>query len=120
MGFRSTFTSTDLGGPWPQWFLEKWAGDFWFRDRGGPLAPIRESVVYGRWDALPGDIQRVLKETGGWRARPFVLLFLHECGGVSRCQIDPVAIRWSEPRRWEGTSGVTHDYCYGCSDVREE
>lgn len=116
MGFRSTFTTTDCYIKWPQWFRDKYAGAIWFADDGvGPLHPVREAKVYGWWLDLHTDIQRAINWGEGAPA-VFVLVYLHECGGITRCQIERDEIKWSEPVSWAGTKGVTHSYCYGCSD----
>ena len=116
MGFRSTFTTQDYPIHWPQWFRDKYAGYIWFTEHGiGPLHPIREAKEYMRWSDLPSDIQRAID--WGIVVDSFVLVYLHECGGITRCQIEKDAIKWSEPEEWRATEGVEHDYCYGCSDA---
>lgn len=117
MGFRSTFTTLDYRIDWPQWFRDKYAGLIWFAEDGvGPLHPVREKKTYMAWKTLPEDIQRAID----WSdfGQRFVLVFLHECGGITRCQIERDSIRWTEPLTWHTTPGVTHDHCYGCSDAR--
>ena len=47
----------------------------------------------------------------------FVLVYLHECNGITRCQIDKDAIIFTEPVEWRKSDGVEHHYCYGCSDA---
>ena len=116
MGFRSTFTTEDLYIEWPQWFRDKYAEDIWFSEDGrSPLHPIVEGKTYGVWSELHTDIQRAID----WEDKidRFVLVFLHECGGITRCQIEKDKIKWSEPTEWLQTDGVEHDYCYRCSDI---
>lgn len=116
MGFRSTFTTQDYGIQWPQWFREKYAGVIWFTGEGkGPLHSVREAKTYLLWGDLPTDIQRAIDWSNP--LKNFVLVYLHECGGITRCQIEKDAIKWSEPEGWCITEGVEHNYCYGCSDV---
>jgi len=119
MGFRSTFTTQHYAIQWPQWFLDKYAGAIWFTEDGiGPLHSVREDKTYDRWKELHTDIQRAIDWTDERRAPDnFVLVYLHECGGITRCQIEKDAIKWSEPDDWRITEGVEHKYCYGCSDV---
>lgn len=115
MGFRSTFATQDYGIHWPQWFRDKYAGAIWFSESGsGPLNSVREAKTYMLWQDLHTDIQRAIN----WDEAPtnFVLVYLHECGGITRCQIEKDAIKWSEPEGWRSTDGVKHNYCYGCSD----
>jgi hypothetical protein len=116
MGFRSTFTTQDYAIQWPQWFRDKYAGAIWFtEDACGPLSSVYEAKTYNAWSDLHTDIQRAID----WGTAPkrFVLVYLHECGGITRCQIEKDAIKWSEPDEWRPTEGVEHDYCSGCSDA---
>jgi hypothetical protein len=113
MGFRSTVISEDTFMDWPEWFVEKYKGMLHL-DRSGPLASRYESK------AREGLVDDVSKAVVGKFSKPFVLVFLHECGGITRVQIDPDGTaRYSEPEGWKNTSGSTHCYCYGCSDVQE-
>ena len=116
MGFCSTFTTQDYAIQWPQWFRSKYAGAIWFPEGdAGPLHSVREGKTCTRWEELHTDIQRAID----WSDAPdnFVLVYLHECGGITRCQIEKDAIKWSEPEGWRATEGVKHSYCYGCSDA---
>ena len=116
MGFRSTFTTQHCAIKWPQWFRDKYAGVIWFTDDGyGPLNSVREGKTYAELEELHTDIQRAID----WTEAPpnFVLIYLHECGGITRCQIKKDSILWSEPDGWRATDGVEHSYCYGCSDA---
>jgi hypothetical protein len=116
MGFRSTFSTQEYPNiDWPQWFRDKYADTVHINDRGG-MVSRRESKTYTTWKDLPDDIRKAID----WEdvvLHSFVVVFLHECGGVTRCQIERDAIKWSEPLTWEVTPGITHNYCYGCSDV---
>lgn len=47
-----------------------------------------------------------------------VLVLLHECGGLTRVEITNSYIKASEPTEWEEVESVGHDYCYGCSDIK--
>lgn len=119
MGFRSTFTTSDYYLTWPEWFCEKYKGMIWFApDFRGPLHPINEGKTYGSWSELHTDIQRVLQELDR-KDITFALLYLHECDGVTRCDISTTAIRWGEPDSWYEVDGITHNYCYTCSPIRE-
>ena len=117
MDFRSTFTIQDYDILWPQWFREKWGVHCWFKESGnGAFAPRYEAKTYKTWESLPVDIQRAIDWKSLAETR-IVLVYLHECGGITRCQIEKHAIKWSEPEDWRVTEGVTHDYCYRCSDI---
>lgn len=117
MGFRSTFTTESYNIVWPEWFREKYDKAIWFgADHTGPLHSKMEAKTYGHWADLDADILRAIPwDTFG--PGSFVLVFLHECGGITRCQIERDGVRWSEPESWHETGGFTHSYCYGCSDV---
>jgi len=121
MGFRSTFTSDDNHLCWPEWFKEKYQDSVNFPQHTGCISSKYECKIYSAWGDLTADIQKVVS---AWPSdSEVVLCFLHECEGVSRCKITKDSIKWTEPQDWESVDGVTHSYCYGCSDVdklREE
>lgn len=117
MGFRSTFITEDCGIQWPHWFISKWDHLIWFRENGiGVFSSKFEKKCYGDtgFMGLPEDIQLAINWENHQR---FILVFLHECGGITRCQIHKDSILWSEPVEWLKEEGIMHDYCYGCSDV---
>lgn len=117
MGFRSTFCSTDYPIKWPDWFREKYKNDVCFN---GALHSMHERKLHGSWLDLPEDIRKAINwdEWEPVLTQPFrfVILFLHECGGVTRCEIRRDGVFWSEPDEWVKTMGSTHSYCYGCSN----
>lgn len=115
MGFRSTFTTSDIGTLWPVWFREKYVNIIIFPEYNGALHPHKEAKTYGSLESLAEDIQLAID---WWRPDlMFIVMYLHECGGVTRCQIQKDSIKYSEPEAWRVTDGVEHWYCYGCSDV---
>lgn len=115
MGFRSVFTTEHTNVVWPDWFREKYSSTVRFPlGNYGPLSAECEAKTYGVWADLPDDIQKAID----WEKREqFVLVYLHECGGVTRCRIEKGAIKWTEPLTWQLTDMCTHEYCYGCSDA---
>lgn len=116
MGFRTTFVTEDIAVCWPAWFKEKYATSIVFDAQRGQLASRGEFKLYGAWENLEGDIQKAIE----WLPSdppPFVIIFLHECGGVSRCEITKDKIVWTEPTDWRIVPGPTHASCYGCSDA---
>jgi len=120
MGFRSTFVTDDLAWKWPQWFREKYASNVHFPLESGPIASVREGKTYGMYTDIPADIQRALSEIEpAEREFRLVLVYLHECGGITRCEIRRDSIRWNEPDGWRVTDGVEHSYCYGCSNAQQ-
>lgn len=117
MGFRSTLTTEDYNIMWPDWFVEKYKDFIHFReDNRGPLAAKFEAKVYDTFMDLCTDIQKAID----WDkfVEHFILVYLHECGGVTRCQISKSGVKYTEPETWVNSDGVEHTYCYGCSDAK--
>lgn len=121
MGFKSTFTTEDWRAlEWPGWFVQKYYRFIWFSPEWiGTIASRFEGKTYGEWKDLHTDIQQVLIEKGRELPERLVLIYLHECGGITRCQISKDSVCWSEPSEWKKVDEVTHDSCYGCSDCEE-
>lgn len=115
MGFRSTFVSSHLYCPWPDWFREKYAGMVHFPVNDiGPIASSAGGKLYGVFQDLAEDVQRVI--AGGECGKRIVLCFLHECGGITRCEVGVEGISWTDPSGWiKVQPGGEHWYCYGCS-----
>lgn len=117
MGFRSVIITECSDENWPAWFRLKYekiltfpTGDY------GAISANQEGKAYGMFQSLPTDIQKAID----WeKTQEFILVYLHECGGITRCQIERKAIHWTEPETWKKTGGVRHSYCYGCSDARD-
>lgn len=118
-GFHSTFVTDDAGLLWPEWFRSKYKGvvNFPSGSGRGPISSCRESAVSDRWEELHTDIQTVLTCASNQRHKITFLVYVHECGGITKCSISDNEIKWSEPSAWKRTNGVEHDYCYGCSDI---
>lgn len=123
MGFRSTITTEHFGHTVPDWFVEKWPWlQFGTSHDGNNTTPKllitsrREAKFYSEFrnEELLKDVQKVLKEVD---VKKLVAVLLHECGGVTRIEITQNDIRGSEPTGWREVEGVTHDYCYDCSDL---
>lgn len=123
MGFRSTFTTEDYWIGWPGWFVLKYWDLVHSRESRGTLAAKVAAKTYPaegtNFSDLPEDIRRAIDwDTVDFKR--FVLVYLHECGGITRVQIERDRVRYSEPVEWEETDGVTHAYCRGCSDLKIE
>lgn len=126
MGFRSTLVSEHNYLPLPEWFVEKYKEYLYINGVDKLVEPNRGSLpisskfefktYFPIAEGLPVDIQKVMRENTNGTTK-LVLVWLHECGGITRVQIDKESIVYSEPTGWEVTEGVTHDYCYGCSDA---
>lgn len=121
MGFRSTFTISDCGIDWPQWFVDKYERYVWFSDdHTGTIAANREVKTYYGFETLAEDIQRSAIESCHWigeREWPIMLVYLHECGGITRCRITRDAIQWTQPDAWLEVDEVEHRRCSGCDTV---
>ena len=123
MGFRSTFTSSGYNIKWPDWFTEKYENHVNIQD-GGCISSKYEAKLYmaSHIGELAEDVQKVIttdKPQGFCKGFEFILMFMHECDGVSRCHITPEYIKWSEPIGWRWEDDTTHNYCYGCSKPKE-
>jgi hypothetical protein len=131
MGFRTTITTEDLSGvKLPKWFVEKWKRYYNFGEHkrlfGNPyyrkdtllISSKCEVKMYeGKDEEIFTDIQKICKKKN---IDTFIAVMLHECGGITRVQIEKDKIRLSEPTGWEEVEEITHDYCYGCSDLDKE
>jgi hypothetical protein len=134
MGFRSTMVSEDWDITWPDWFREKWTRLLLGNPEAGrALLGVAVENKTGHYSELPADVQRALTEVDwfhehGDPGREFVYVWLHECGGITRVQVECQAILITTPTEWtqdwaDGESewhnqDAGHSYCYGCSDAR--
>jgi hypothetical protein len=117
MGFRSTVSSSEFPGSWPAWFREKYSDYFNFSDASVRLTSAYPLKLYAPdLSELEPDIQKALSEALPQLSIAFVVVYLHECGGITRCMITPTSIKFDEPTAWEQTEDVTHHYCYWCRD----
>lgn len=120
MGFRSSFIAQDYDQEWPEWFKKKYEPILNFgRDEKGALSTKHEFKQYEDGDGILEDIQKAVdwdlfKKYGRER---FILVYLHECGGITRVEISKDRIRFSEPDAYTETDGIEHDECYGCSNL---
>lgn len=121
MGFRTTITTEDLSGiKLPKWFKDKWESSFNFGQgnnyKNTMLITSKYEMKY--YNAPDEDIfldmQKIVKDKD---ISSFVVVMLHECGGITRVQIEKDKIRMSEPTKWKEVDQVEHNYCYGCSDL---
>jgi hypothetical protein len=120
MGFRSTFTTFDTGICWPQWFIGKYQDAVHFNDGKGVISARVERKCWGSyWRELEEDIQKSIDWNGCRSGWSFVVVFLHECGGITRVQIEKDRIVYTEPTGWAVEDFPMHEYCYGCSDAPE-
>lgn len=118
MGFRSTFITEDYYVQVPNWFREKYQSWVFMDEKGFlPIASKVEVKTYMRGKELEKDIQKVIIEDKKFNLDFIVLVWLHECGGITRVEIHKDKILYSEPQEWKQVEDVTHNYCYGCSDI---
>lgn len=91
MGFRSTFVTETYQGEWPGWFTEKYKDTINFDEC---LSSKIEATTYWTWEDLPADIQKAIN----WEhCESWTLVWLHECGGVSRVHVYKDQISIDEP-----------------------
>lgn len=112
MGFRSTLITEHHSFTWPDWFKDKYSARFNLEDKG-----VLSSKYENKWNFIEEDIQKVLLEKQWDFELEFVLVYLHECGGITRVQFTKDGPKYSVPIDWEETDGIWHSYCYGCSDI---
>jgi len=122
MGFRSNFITSSYNGiSVPDWFSDKYPELSYEKYDGKnvfSVAQLFESKYYQslKDDERLTDIQKILSDNN--IEYNIVLILLHECGGITRVEISKDNIFASEPTGWKIVENVEHDYCYGCSDVR--
>lgn len=121
MGFRSTITSYDWRYQIPAWFLEKHPmlqGSITEKGCFFPLSSKSEKKFYSQLneEEVFLDIQKILIELK--ITSIFVVVLLHECGGITRVEISQETIQGMEPTGWKQVEEVEHNYCYGCSDCK--
>lgn len=118
MGFRSTFTTECYWYiEWPGWFVDKYKECVWFNtDNKGVIAAKKEAKTHMTWKHLPNDIQKAIDWVRLLEKKlipkTIVLVYLHECGGITRCLISQDQIKWEEPNGWSETDGVEHCDCW--------
>lgn len=111
MGFRSTFTIEQLSIKFPDWFIEKYESTISFDN--SVISPKSECKTYCVWEDLDTDIQKVIIENN---IDKIVLVYLHECEGITKVIISKNSIIYLNPTGYELVDGITHHYCYGCED----
>ena len=123
MGFRSTLISEHQDVTWPRWFREK---HLWcVPDDASEVLRTGSELKAGARSDFPEDVRRALAEQGWFEDHDdgFVFVWLHECGGVTRVQVNEDKVRITYPLGWGswdgGSQDSIHHYCYGCSDARK-
>lgn len=113
MGFRSVIiTEYTADVKFEKWFKDKY--EDYFNINIGMLSSKFGVKAYSSLISdLPKDIQRSI-EFDSFSMIKFNILYLHECGGVTKCQITKNDIKWYEPEFFHETHKIEHDYCYEC------
>jgi len=114
----------DIGIEIPDWFYKKYREGFHFqtvnKKHKFPISSKFEMKTYFEtYQNLIKDLQKLVDSDYG-----VSLVFLHECGGITKVDIYKDHIYWGEPDGWinlkkDVDDGVTHNYCYGCSDLKK-
>lgn len=115
MGFRSTFTTEDVGYTWPEWFRTKYA--HYDVPVTGGFSSGCERKFYDK--EFFEDTQKAIDWKAIKPADNFVVILLHECGGVTRVEITEDTIAFTEPLDWAKVEFIQHSYCYGCSSAKK-
>jgi hypothetical protein len=120
MGFRSTCVTSETEVEWPEWFRVKYERSFWI-PKDGVIASKFEVKDYDTLgESLAEDIQKVMQDVeqeSKKKLRDIVLIWLHECGGVTKVRIKSDRVVYMLPTQWHEVDGVVHWYCYGCSEA---
>lgn len=123
MGFRTQTIVEDCSGiDLPDWFVDKWGDNYnLYQNREGKyvmsISSKYEMKMYdGKDEEIFKDIQKIIKERN--LVINIIAVMLHECGGITRVQIEKDKIRLSEPTGWKEVEQVEHNYCYECSDIK--
>ena len=106
----------------PSWFLGKYPQYHYSWNSYKPLLSIAsrsERKFYSAFkeEELFTDLQKVIVEVEFDSVLTVVLL--HECGGVTLVHISKDNITGREPTEWKEVDEVQHDYCYGCSELKQ-
>lgn len=117
MGFRSTMISEAPNAVnLPEWFTAKWHRALNFSDSLSdrhltfPISTKYEKKRY--MPEIEEDLQKVIKEDLDHNDLQLVIIWLHECGGITRAEITKDSIVYSEPTKWKIVEDVTHNYCW--------
>lgn len=97
MGFRSTFITQDYRVKLPDWFVDKWREHMNFgEDSSFPLSSKYEGKLYGKFAGLEKDIQAAV-DWEVFRLGHIILVWLHECDGITWVKIERDCITFMEP-----------------------
>ena len=120
MGFRSAFV-TEETYLWPTWIVEKWSDRINFPASGvlGCASSQEHLKCCMSWFDFLQDVQRWLRDDSADRPRSgkLVLVYLHDCGGLTRVEISATDIVAMDPTGYRlvdaSNSGEheEHDLC---------
>ncbi len=98
----------------PDWFLEEWGKDIHCFEAGDgtkafPISGVCEMKRGCPWSSLLEDLQKVIR---GTILKDITVVFLHDCCGVTKVEIDWETIRFFEDS-WKEVDYIPHEHCYG-------
>lgn len=123
MGFHSSFTTKEYDITWPDWFVEKYSELVNFgKNNWGCISSKQPKKYYMAFEFILQDIQRALNEQGFFNKHRdnFVFVYLHNCGDITRVQIEAENILFSEVAEYKSVTEISHDsYCaFDCAQRR--
>ena len=100
----------------PEWFVSKWQDAVHFG--AGNRLPLSSKIgakAHGYWSMFEQDLQKAYP----WEENPsssfITLVYLHECGGLTRVEIGAEQIRYHDPTGWRKTyQNMAHDWGDRC------
>jgi hypothetical protein len=101
MATTTQFTSQKINFVAPDWFRQRW-------EKGVSFGEAISSRYGGKsWSEFEQDLQRAMKDSWTVGSSPrVILMYLHECGNVTRADVTIEEIRYSEPDAWHEVSSV--------------
>ena len=112
MSATTQFTSQTTNFLAPDWFRERWETSVSFGEA------ITSRFGCKSWREFESDLQRAMKESWVVGSEPrVILIYVHECGNVTRADVGIDEIRYSEPDAWQEVSQVPpHEAWDRCVD----
>lgn len=125
MGFSSTFVTQWHGGSaggFPEWFVRKWQDSVHFSEGYQlPLSSKAPAEAHGWWAEFEQDLQRAYPWEASGAVSSLVVVYLHECGGITRAEISSEKIRYHDASQWRKThQNIAHTWGDRClKDIEE-
>lgn len=127
MGFRSTMITEDFPIDIPDDFYEKYKATFSFYidEEGKPNLPISSKFEMKTYFETYKEFIQDLAKLAQGKKECLAVVFMHECGGITKVDITEDHIYWGEPDSWKiigvdvgSDEGVAHRYCNDCSNLK--